>query len=173
MAPGYVASLDRTPFNLVDAFYVERYRGGVSFKGRLKFTTDELLTSPQLKPWKPLLRQIFQSIEAEKYVVCVPALISLIEEFVSESLLHNIGLPRPRVEKGKWRGKHTIDVLIWSSAVVFLSLLFADAHFKKPAPSKARLPLPHDGTAAKWNRADAFKLVNALATLNWLLKPES
>lgn len=173
MAPGYIASFDRAPFKLIDAFFVERYLGGVSFKGRLRFTAEELLASPQLKPWKPLLRQIFQSIHAEKYVVCVPALLSVIEELLSDSLLHTLDLPRAHVEKGRWRGKQTVDVLVWSSAVAFLSHLFANANFDQPGPSKTRLPSPHDRAEKRWNRTDALKLVNALATLNWLVKPES
>jgi hypothetical protein len=173
LAPGYVASLDGTAPKVIDGFFVERYRGGVSFKGHMRFTAEELRASPQLKPWKPLLRQILQSIKDEKYVLCVPALISLIEEFVSESLLRNIDVPRPRVEKGRWRGKHTMDALIWSSSVVFLSQLFGNAHFENSASSKPALPSAHEGAAAKWLRADAFKLIHALGMFDWVLKPES
>ena len=180
MAPGYIASFDRTPFKSIDDFFVQRYLGLGSFKGRLRFTADELLASPHLKPWKPLLRQTFECLQQEKYIVCVPALIIVIEEFVSESVINNLNQPQARVrphqkrENAKHGPKVTMDGLIWSSSVVFLHRLFSNPYFGGPAPPpKNRHGQFHTRTETRWNRAHALKLVHALAALHWLLKPES
>jgi hypothetical protein len=180
MAPGYVAGFARSPYKEIDAYFVERYLGGASFKGRQKFTADELLASPQLRKWKPLLRQTFECLQAEKYIICVPALISVIEEFASESLVNALNHPRSRVrsnkgsEKAKWRKKQTIDGLFWSSAILLVNRMFADVHDKRPGPSlENRHGISDNRSQIKWNRVDAAKLVNALATLHWLFKEES
>jgi len=180
MAPGYVAGFARSPYKEIDAYFVERYLGGATFKGRLKFTADELLASPQLKMWKPLLRQTFECLQAEKYIISVPALISVIEGFASKSLINALNHPRSRVrsnkgsENTKWRMKQAIDGLFWSSAILLVNHMFADVRYNRAGSSfENRHGISEDLSQIKWNRVDAAKLVNALATLHWLFKEES
>jgi hypothetical protein len=166
MAPGYVAGFARSPHKEIDSYFVKRYLGGASFKGRLRFTADELLASPQLKKWKPLLRQTFECLQAEKYVICVPALISVIEEFASESLINALSHPRSRVspnkgsENAKRRKKETIDGLFWSSAILLVNHMFTEGRYNRPGPSfENRHGISDNQSQIKWNRVDAAKLV--------------
>jgi hypothetical protein len=170
MGPGYAAALATAPYKEIDAVLVERYRAGGSLTKRLKLTSQELLTSPQLKPWKQLLKLTFKCLLAEQYALCVPALLNVIEEYVSACLVYTLKLSpssiRPHVDLE--------NGLAWSSTVVFVNHMFANSHFYRPVPSSKNRPsLPQIRPEVRWKQPDALKLVNALATLHMLFKPES
>ena len=110
----------------------------------------------------------------------MPALISVIEEFASESLINALSHPRSRVrsnkgsENAKWRKKQAIDGLFWSSAILLVNHMFADVRYNRLGPSfENRHGISDDRPQIKWSRVDAAKQVNALATLHWLFQEES
>ncbi len=170
MGPGYAAALARAPYKEIDTVLVERYVAGGSLTKRLKLIAQELLTSPQLKPWKQVLKLIFKCLLAEQYALSVPALLNVLEEYVSACLVYMLKLPaasiRPHVDLE--------NGLVWSSAVVYVNHLLANSHFSRPTPSsKSRSELPQIRPEVRWKQPDALKLVNALATLHMLFKPEA
>jgi hypothetical protein len=159
----------------IDEYFLQQYSGNESFEGRLKVTSEELLSSAELKKWNALLQEVFQCIQEGKHIICVPALVSVIDGFFTEHLIKALSLsqrhvkPNKALEKAKWHEDDTVDGLVWSSVVVFLNRMFADAPFDQPRPSFInRHWILHGRSETEWKQVDALKLVNALATFHWV-----
>jgi hypothetical protein len=77
--------------------------------------------------------------------------------------------PHSSLKKTQWQDDPTFHGLLWMSVVTFLEKLFAYHPFDLPSPTFINRPwILHGRSATEWTAADALKLVNALATLEWL-----
>jgi hypothetical protein len=177
MIPREANKIGNSTESEIDDYFLEKYLGSDSFEGHLRRTSEELLKSAELKRWKALLKEVFQCLEEGQYKVCVPALTSVIEGFISESLFRKVQHPRKDIRptkalaKTKWHEGEDTVALFWMSAVVFLDRLFAHSDFESNSPSFInRHWILHGRSATDWTAADALKLMNALATLHWLFE---
>jgi len=65
---------------------------------------------------------------------------------------------------------HTTSI-IWKSTALFLARLFGSSDFASEGPTFLnRHWILHGRRAADWSIADAVRLLNALSTLDWLMK---
>ena len=141
---------------------------------RLRRVRKELTSRPSLTQWKSLLEECFDSFESDRYLVTIPALLSVIEGVIASA---GQALTKKRVrlmaicaENSEKMGENSIRAEMWNSMRIFLEKLFAPAPFDGTRPALInRHWILHGRDAASWTRADALRLFNALQTVDSLL----
>jgi hypothetical protein len=158
----------------IEDYFLAHYLGRDGEKGELQETSAELLASARMDKWKGLLEEIFVCIDLEKYRICIPSLLSILEGFTMESLYkeNNVNRSSTRVrsavEGAKWHEQDDFIGIMWMSVVTFFKQLFANSNFDSAAPTFInRHWVLHGRSATDWTASDAFRLLNALATLHW------
>jgi hypothetical protein len=159
----------------IDSYFVGNYLGGEGKQGELKPLAARLLSSVPLTRWRGLLEEVFENIENKKYRICVPALLTIIEGYIAESVFQRLRTPRKNlkvvraIKDGKWHESDSIGAVMWLSVVTFLEQLFANSDFDADRPNLInRHWILHGRSVTDWTAVDALKLVNAVATLHWL-----
>jgi len=141
---------------------------------RLREVRQELTSRSSLAHWKALLEECFDSFESDRYLVTVPALLSVIEGVIASAgqaltsqRVHLMAICAQNAEK---MGGNSIRAEMWNSMKIFLEKLFGKAPFDGTRPSLInRHWILHGRDAASWTRADALRLFNALQTIDSLL----
>jgi hypothetical protein len=161
----------------IDDFFLTSYLGDNGDEGRLKPAFAKLLKNKNTEKWKSLLEEVFECIENRRYKVCVPSLLTILEGFTAERLCEQFKLSRREtnvsvsLKRARRHQGGDFTSLMWMSLVVFLEHLFAPSDFERTSPTFInRHWVLHGRSATDWTATDAVKLVNALATLNWLFE---
>ena len=155
-----------------DEFFVAFYSGD-NFAA-LRKVRQELTSRPSLARWKALLDECFESFESGRYLITVPALLSMIEGVIASSgqalTSQRVRLIAICAENSQKIGENSIRSEMWNSMKVFLEKLFEPAPFDGNRPTLInRHWILHGRDAASWTVADALRLFNALQTVDSLL----
>ena len=177
MIPRDAGKLGESKDEEIDDYFLRSYLGDNGDEGRLKPTFAKLFKNKNMEKWKSLLEEVFECIEKRRYKVCVPSLLTILEGFTAERLCEQFKLsPRETnvsvsLKRAKRHQGGDFTGLMWMSLVVFLEHLFASSDFERTSPTFInRNWILHGRSATNWTAIDAVKLVNALATLNWLFE---
>jgi hypothetical protein len=169
-----VSSLGSATESKIEAYFLKNYIGEEGRAGELRETSRTLLASDEMGKWKGLLEEVFECLERKRYRVCVPSLLTILEGFTMESLQRKQKISRKStkvriaVENASWHQQSDFIGVMWMSVVTFFEHLFANSDFDSAAPPFInRHWVLHGRSATDWTAADALKLVNALATLQW------
>jgi hypothetical protein len=169
-----VSSLGSATESEIEEYFLKNYLGEEGDAGELHETSRTLLASNELSKWRGLLEEVFECLEGKRYRVCVPSLLTILEGFTMESLQRKQRINRKSrkvrtaVENASWHQQSDFIGVMWMSVVTFFEHLFADSDFDSEAPTFInRHWVLHGRSATDWTAADALKLVNALATLQW------
>jgi hypothetical protein len=163
----------------LDAFFTEAYTAD-DFK-ILNQSFDTLGESPGMAAWRPMLEEIRLNLIEGRFLITVPALLTVLEGFSVKQILKPSGantkgttnLAKRFAELGRHEAD-SIEALPWISNLAFMQNLFANSDFDGDAPKVLnRHWVLHGRTECNWRLADAFRLVNALEMLRWLEELES
>ncbi len=159
----------------IDDYFLQSYLSMED--GELKSIFASLLTSSEMEKWKTLIEEISDCIQRAKYQICIPALVSILEGFIAESLSKVQGTSRREtnvsasLKRAEWHKDDNFTGLMWMSVVVFLDHLFAHSDFESTTPTFInRHWILHGRSPTDWTASDALKLINALATVHWLFE---
>lgn len=159
----------------IDQFFVTAYLGSDGTEKELENVQQRLLSSGGLSQWRSLLVEVFECLENGRYAVTVPPLLTVLEGFTMEALVHEQKASKrstkvaASIKNAQWHGEESFTSLMWMSIVIFLDRLFANAPFDSPIPGFInRHWILHGRSGTEWTAADALKLLNALDTLTWL-----
>jgi hypothetical protein len=169
MSPGQmVRVLRKKTENEIDEEFIAFYHEDGQFQ-RLK---SALLGSPRLQAWDPLLGQCFENYEAAKHVICIPALLSMLEGAIALSDSAAFVRVQERVaffkNKIQLSSTGSVKELMWKTLDAFISRLYGCSDFKTGAPPSRpnRHWILHGrDLPTQWSSADALRLFHALSTL--------
>jgi hypothetical protein len=140
----------------------------------LRKVREELTSRPSLVRWEALLDECFESFESGRYLITIPALLSIIEGVIASAgaalTSQRVRLVAICAENSQKMGGNTITAEMWNSMKLFVEKLFERAPF-----DGARLAfinrhwILHGRDSASWTVADALRLFNALQTVDSLL----
>jgi hypothetical protein len=174
LTPRQVAELSEADPALADAWFTELYLGT---EDRLTRVAASLEHSSRLAKWQPLLQQTCAAIRRGDHLLAVPSLFLMIEGFVAQladptrlSQVRDTNVVRllGQVEPAKRRH---ITSVIWASTRTFVARLFGSTDFASDGPTFLnRHWILHGRRGADWSVADALRLLNALSTLEWLMR---
>jgi hypothetical protein len=120
--------------------------------------------------WHNLLTECYASYQSGRYVICIPALITILEGAITfqESTSFRRGSEREAFFNGKIAacGDDMLARAFWESVYVFTSSLFQYASFEGTRPPAInRHWILHGRDVSDWRQADALRLFQALETL--------
>jgi hypothetical protein len=177
MIPRDAGELGDSTDDEIDGYFLKAYLRENNDEGRLKPTFADLLKSTKMEKWRSLLEEVSECIEKGRYKVCVPSLLTILEGFTAECLCEQFKVSRREtnvsvaLKRTKWHEGGDMSSLMWMSLVIFLEHLFASSDFERNSPTFInRHWILHGRSATDWTATDAVKLVNALATLQWLFE---
>jgi len=154
----------------IDEHFAEFYDNAQVFR-RLK---RDLLTSERLADWRQLLEQCFENYEGGKHLICIPALLSILEGGLVLADGATFVNADQRIEYFKQKistyDPESLRRLMWKSMNTFFSLLYRKRDFAKERPPNLNRHWILHGRdlPSEWRRADALRLFNGLLTLNSL-----
>jgi hypothetical protein len=142
--------------------------------GELHRLKPTLLQSARLKTWNSLLEQCFENYEAGKYLICIPALLSVLEGAIASSEGAQFVRAQQRIDffrnKVEVSSAGSLKELMWKTLDVFIARLYEPSDFRGSRPLRLNRhwilhgrDLPSD-----WTTADALRLFHALATVSTL-----
>jgi hypothetical protein len=140
----------------------------------LRKVRQELTSRPGLARWKALLDECFESFESGRYLITIPALLSVIEGVIASAgqalTSQRVHLIAICAENSQKTGGNTITAEMWNSMKLFVGKLFGPAPFDGKRPDFInRHWILHGRDSASWTVADALRLFNALQTVDSLL----
>ena len=142
----------------------------------LSFLQQHLVKCPMLVQWYGLIDEIFVSIKAGRHRIAIPATLTIIEGRLASFLITHSAMnpqnPNPfkALERQGWH-KAGYDAFFWKSSIIFLEKVFGDRRFDQDQPSFiSRHWILHGRSAIDWTLADSLRLVNALASLDFLFE---
>ena len=156
----------------IDEFFVDYY--SKDDFAELRSVRSEFRKRPSLSHWIALLNESFEAFEEGKFLITIPALISVIEGVVSRA---DGVLSKQKVDvkqicaRRVGEAKGFVHVAMWRSLRFFCEELFRRAPFDRGRPSLInRHWILHGRDAATWTAADSLRLFNALQTVDSLLE---
>lgn len=149
----------------VDQFFVDYFTAN---EGReLEILRQDLLVNDSLKKWQPLLGDCFAIFEIGYHRPAIPALLSVLEGFLSEQSgtkkrLKVESLHR-EVERLSRDHKRELSLLGVISGKTFVAAMWQYASFEEAAPIHLnRHWILHGRDETSWTKADVLRLFNAL-----------
>ena len=174
LTPAAVADLTRCSDEQLDEFFEAYYTENLFT--RLRSLRSEFAKRPELRQWRALLDECFDSLEAQRYLVTIPALLSVIEGVVSsvdnaltdrKVNLKEICSANAKKYKGFVKG------WMWRTMEIFIRKLFEYAPFDELRPTAInRNWILHGRDQTNWTRADSLRLLHALQTIDSLFRQE-
>ncbi len=130
--------------------------------------------NPGLEIWRPMLSECIESYFDERYLVALPALVSVFEGMLALVLGEFRKWPQPvKSTRAKLDTSKTgMDRVIWGSVVGFVAWLFAFSDFAADAPKLNRHWMLHGRSSSGWQRVDVIRMFHAVHTLSCLLPRE-
>jgi hypothetical protein len=172
LGPRDLVELSEKSADDVDCFFVDFYTENNGEE--LRLLRKELATRLSLGQWKQLLEQCFESLEAKRHIITVPALLSVLDGVVAKagnkSLSWRMDPKRICADKAAAAGE-SVERWMWRSLELFLEKLFQPAEFSGTRPTLInRNWILHGRDAAEWAIADSLRLFNALQTIDSLVE---
>lgn len=135
---------------------------------------EELVTTPSLEKWHPLIRECISSFNEARYIVCVPALISACEgamvasggaTFVANQKVNPV---LDHHEKALDGSENPLDRAVVVSLKAFFAQVTQRSDFAGPRPSVLnRHWILHGRDSPElWRDVDAIRLFQALHTIS-------
>jgi hypothetical protein len=173
LTPGIWAGLANQTPEETDQFFVTFYTED-NFAA-LHEVRQELTGRTSLAQWKALLEECFESLEAGRHLITVPALLLIIEGVVASAgqalTEQRVRLVRICAENAKKSTPSFMKAEMWNSMELFLEKLFQPAPFDDAKPAFInRHWILHGRDSTSWTVADALRLFNALQTVDSLLE---
>jgi hypothetical protein len=171
MSPGQMLGLiQMTDDDAIDCEFVAAYHE----EGGLGFLRNELLASERLKDWRPLLEQCLDNYESGKHLICIPALLSVLEGAIARPdgaafvrADERVAYFQTRINAAE---PDSLDRAMWNSMNTFIALLYERSDFGTARPAKLNRHWILHGRDVpfSWRQADALRLFHALTTLSAL-----
>ncbi|MBI3476671.1 MAG: hypothetical protein HY010_13140 [Acidobacteria bacterium] len=159
----------------IDRAFIEFYHDA----GQISFLKRAILASPRFKEWEQLLEQCFDNYESGKYLICIPALLSVLEGGLAlpEGATFIGSKERIKYFNSKLDASQPLSIkhAMWNSMNEFVKALYQDRHFDQGRPLKLNRHWILHGRdiPSSWRQADALRLFHALSTICSLCSPVS
>jgi hypothetical protein len=125
--------------------------------------------------WRTLLAECYKSYRVGRYLICIPALITILEGAIA--LREGAPFIPDRDREAFFRsriaacGDDMLSQAFWESVYVFVSCLFQFADFDGTRPPTLnRHWILHGRDIADWRQADALRLFQALDTIDLIFE---
>ncbi len=151
----------------VDAFFESLY--AENRPRRAKEVMTRVLSAKQYAHWAPLLDEIVTSIKSKRYLVAVPALLSVFEGTIAAAANRSYDKASPNeiAEQTLDASDLALKRLGWASILGFLTTVFGYHSFASAAPATLnRHWVLHGHGQPKWTRLDCLRLFQAVETLS-------
>lgn len=137
----------------------------------LELIDKHLLGEPILQPWHETLRDCRESFLAGRYLVLVPALITVMEGVLALKIgtftSTNVKLMAPTKAKAQQPTAFRLNQSIWLSISSLIDQLYQPVDFSGPAPNALnRHWILHGRSTSKDARHDSLRLFNLLGSLS-------
>lgn len=127
---------------------------------------------------KELFNDCINAYEEKRYLICITALLTLLEGILScfgdtKTDIRMMRICRFNMDSTE-SNKKIINHLIWVSFFNFISTLYEKSNFDQDEPAKInRHWILHGRTDTDWTDADALRLFSAVYSLTTILKYEN
>lgn len=159
--------LEEAGADAIDNRFINFYhKDGASSPGHLR----GLLSSTRLGRWRNLLQQCFDNYERGHHLICIPALLTVVEGAIAVPERENFIRARERkkffdARVAAWESD-PIERVTWESLKIFFENLYKGSDFTKTRPFQLnRHWILHGRDETDWRQADALRLFHALDTL--------
>lgn len=148
----------------LDAVYVRHYSKDNAKAARVVF--PELMKSPVLEQWRPILRQCIATYKRRQYLVTVPSLLLTFEGLLARATKQTGTKMRAPTSKARADLPPGVDRLIWASVQTFVESLYAASDFTNDPPDTLnRHWALHGRERPEYTKADCLRLFQALHSL--------
>lgn len=160
--------LEETDNDKIDEDFMAFYHDGEA----LPLLKRALLGAARLRDWQPLLEQCFGNYEKGDYLICIPALLTVLEgglalpegaSFVGVN--ERIAYFRDKIAASTPDSLHQV---MWESINTFTAALYEKSDFgagTRPSRLNRHWILHGRDLPSSWRQADALRLFHALSTL--------
>lgn len=153
--------LEATDADAIDDYFLAFYDGDGSLRG--------IENSALLRRWRPLLEQCFENYERAQHLICIPALLTVLEGAIAvpEGSMFIGSSKRKELFDAKVKQGGDIVRTVWESLRIFFDSLYQNSHFSGARPTHLnRHWILHGRDEPDWRRADALRLFHTLFTLS-------
>jgi hypothetical protein len=151
----------------IDALFVKFY----SDPGALSILRDSLLSCDSIKQWDRLLEECFEAYERCRYLITIPALLTVLEGVISKDNPRTLSKSvRDNLLSAKLKqaGSNYYETIHWQTIGIFLDQLYAQSDFNGPEPPGLnRHWILHGRDIPDWVQADSLRLFLAIETVGW------
>jgi len=125
--------------------------------------------SPLLIRWRALLEQCFENYQLGQHLICIPALLTVLEGAIA--VPEGVKFVSPSQRKALFDSKigqgGDIEGTVWHSLRIFFDNLYQNSDFAGSRPSHLnRHWILHGRDEPDWRQADALRLFHTLFTLS-------
>jgi len=156
----------------LDTYFLRMYSDPNSYQYRSLVQT--LRQSPQLRPWRAVLREVLRAYDRRLYRVVIPTALAVLEG----ALVNAVDQSKRRTDPKKLAAnEHAqaspgIESLAWASIDEFAARLYEYRAFQGRAPRRLNRHWVHHGRMPpRGSRADALRLLHALHTIACAKRP--
>lgn len=163
MSPGEMLHvLQEKNEDTIDDYFIAFYHE----HNEIPFLKQGLSKSHHLQPWRPLLEQCFENYERDNYIICIPALLTILEGAAN--------LPIKSSERAKflkdriaYAPADSLNQVMWMTINGLVERLYKTSDFAgaPPAILNRHWVLHGRDLPKDWRKADALRLFHALSTL--------
>jgi hypothetical protein len=130
-----------------------------------------LLDKTELAPWHPILSECFESFLAERYLITIPTLVSVMEGVLAlrlgMSTSRNVKMMRPTRDMAQQPHAFGLDRSIWLSVSKIIDQLYQPVDFAGVTPdSLNRHLILHGRGTTKDAKMDSLRLFNLIGSLS-------
>jgi hypothetical protein len=170
MSPGEMLDLlSARDDDAIDSAFIAFYEEDGMGVGVLK---NHVFASSRLKEWQPLLAQCFDNYVCGRYLICIPALLSVLEGGLARREGATFVRTDDRVAyfKAKMQTStpDSLNQAMWKSMNTFIATLYEKSNFdsaRRPVKLNRHWILHGRDLPSAWRQADALRLFHALSTL--------
>ncbi|MCK4842349.1 MAG: hypothetical protein KAT04_10805 [Methylococcales bacterium] len=129
-----------------------------------------VIANDEMKEWRPLIKECYESFNSGQRLVIIPSLISVIEGVLAKKLgiirskqIRIIAPTKSMIEKSHPSKLHK---LVWESLSHTVEILYAPSDFSSDKPPQMnRHWVLHGRDCSQWTHIESLKLFNFLGTL--------
>jgi len=152
--------LKETDADAIDNYFLAFYDGW----GLRGIENSQLLSR-----WSALLGQCFENYERGQHLICIPALLTVLEGAIAvpEGAMFLGASQRKALFDMKIAQGGDVEGTVWESLRIFFDNLYQNSDFTGTRPSRLnRHWILHGRDEPNWRRADALRLFHTLFTLS-------
>jgi hypothetical protein len=158
--------LEETDADAIDNYFLDFYHSDAALSLR---SLRGISRSQLLSRWGALLEQCFENYERGQHLICIPALLTVLEGAIAvpEGAILVNSSQRKALFEAKIEEGGDLEGTVWESLRIFFDNLYRNSDFNGARLSNLnRHWILHGRDEPDWRRADALRLFHTLFTLS-------